>query len=401
MSQNNSLITLKKNSATLSSRTLIAFMALLLTFSAAFAPALAASKANARRTVIADPPSALHPGRTTTTPSGKPVITDPTTQVVLAPGLVVTFHVFDGLDTQWRLVGNYDFVARIEEAGKDGFIYEWQMGEPASASGSRRVEPGDVHQSRKVSLFYPKHETTTLVGYTNAIRISDALFKDLKAGKRSEFAIDGPEAVMVLHQESVPMPHYIKGEGEETVNMRIENQDVPVRCLKAVCDNGWTYWVLDNPRFPLLVQGNAPFRWVTSLVNAYGETDARKEAENIFDQLKDGGVATSYLILFDFDSAQLRDSSKGILRSLSHYIINEPNLKLQVEGHTCTIGSHSYNMSLSQRRAESVRRYLIESCGISPARLKAVGFGFTRPEKPNNSEANRARNRRVIFRQFN
>lgn len=358
--------------------------------------ALAAGKLAPKKTIIADPSPGAVKGA-----AGKKIISDPTTQVVLAPGLEVTFHIFDGLDTQWQLVGNYDFVARIEEAGRDGFIYDWQMGEPADASGSRRVEPGDVHQSRKVSLFYPKHETTTLVGYTNAIRISDALFKDLKAGKRSEFSLDGPESVMVLHHETVPVPHYIKGDGEETVNMRIEGQDVPVRCLKATCDNGWNYWILDNPRFPLMVQGNAPFRWVTSLTHAYGESDATKEAKNIFDQLKDGGVATSYLILFDFDSAQLRDSSKAILRSLSHFIVNEPKLKLLVEGHTCTIGSYNYNISLSQRRAESVKRYLVQNCGIAPGRLKSIGYGFTRPEKPNTNEVNRARNRRVIFRQFN
>ncbi len=356
----------------------------------------AASKLPPKKTIIDDP--SANPAQTAT---GGKVITDPTTQVVLAPGLEVTFHIFDGLDTQWRLVGNYDFVARIEEAGRDGFIYEWQMGDPADASGSRRVEPGDVHQSRKVSLFYPKHETTTLVGYTNAIRISDALFKDLKAGRRSEFSLDGPDSVMILHQEAVPVPRYIKGDGEETINMRIDGKDEPVRCIKATCDNGWNYWVLDNPRFPLMVQGNAPFRWVTSLSHAYGESDATKEAKHIFDQLKDGGVATSYLILFDFDSAQLRDSSKAILRSLSHYIAGEPKLKLQVEGHTCTIGSYNYNMTLSQKRAESVTRYLVQNCGIAPERLKSVGFGFTKPEKPNTNEANRARNRRVIFRQFN
>ncbi len=371
---------------------LLTVLAALLFFTSA--EAQVASKLPPKKTIIDDPSDKAAPA------GGGKVITDPTTQVVLAPGLEVTFHIFDGLDTQWKLVGNYDFVARIEEAGRDGFIYDWQMGEPADASGSRRVEPGDVHQSRKVSLFYPKHETTTLVGYTNAIRISDALFKDLKAGRRSEFSLDGPESVMILHQESVPVPHYIKGDGEETINMRIEGKDEPVRCIKATCDNGWNYWVLDNPRFPLMVQGNAPFRWVTSLTHAYGESDATKEAKHIFDQLKDGGVATSYLILFDFDSAQLRDSSKAILRSLSHYITGEPKLKLQVEGHTCTIGSSNYNMSLSQRRAESVTRYLVQNCGMSAARLKSVGFGFTRPEKPNTNEVNRARNRRVIFRQF-
>lgn len=274
------------------------------------------------------------------------------------------------------------------------------MSDPADASGARRVEAADCRNARKVSLFYPKGETCTLVGFTNALRLSDALFRDLKAGKRSSFAIDGPEAVMVLHSESVPVPHSIKGEGIEEVNLRIEGVDVPVRCIKAVCDNGWTYWVLDNPHFPLMVQGNAPFRWVASLRNAYGMNDANKEAKNIFDQLNDGGVATSYLILFDFDKDTLRPSSKAILKSLSKYLKMKPDLKLQVEGHTCNIGGYDYNINLSQRRAASVKRYLVEECGIASERLKTAGFGYSRPEKPNTSSGNRARNRRVVFRKF-
>lgn len=327
-------------------------------------------------------------------------VTDPTNQVVFAPGLEVLFHIYEGLDTQWRLIGDYDFLARVEEDGPEGFIYEWQMSDPADAVGARRVEGQDVRNARKVSLFYPKNETCTLVGFTNALRVSDALYRDLKAGKRSSFAIDGPESVMVLHSEAVPVPHTIKGEGQEEVNMRIEGLDVPVRCIKAVCDNGWTYWVLDNPRFPLMVQGNAPFRWVASLNHAYGPGDAEDEAKNILDQLNDAGVATSYLILFDFDKDTLRPSSKAILRSLSKYLKQKPDLRLQVEGHTCTIGGYEYNMDLSRRRAASVKRYLVNDCGIAASRLRTAGFGYTRPEKPNNTPGNRARNRRVVFRKF-
>jgi len=329
-----------------------------------------------------------------------PVITDPTSQIVLGPGLEVTLHTYEGLDNQWRHIGDYDFVAKVQETGPAGFIFDWHMSNPANAAGIRRVEGEDVRNSRRVSLFYPRSETCTLVGFTNAVRISDVLYKDLKDGKRSDFSIDGPETIMVLHHESVAMPHYIQAQAEETINIRVEGVDTPVRTIKAVCDNGWTYWVLDNPKVPMLVQGNAPFRWVASLTHAYGDGDAIKEAKRIINDLKNGGVATSYLILFDFDSDKLRPHSKEILNGLAEYLNDDKSVNLQVEGHCCTIGGYQYNMGLSRRRAASVKRYLVETSGIASSRLRPAGFGFTKPEMPNDTEAHRARNRRVIFRKF-
>lgn len=332
-------------------------------------------------------------------PAVKKVV-DPTGQVKFAPGLEFIFHIYDGLDTRWQPVGDYDFVARLEEASNDGYTYDWHMGAPSFASGSRRTEGEDVKHARKVSLFYPQHESCTLVGYTNALRISDDLYRDLKAGRKSTFTIDGPESVMVLHSETVPVPHSIKGMGTEIVQTKVEGNLVSLRCLKAVCDNGWTYWILDNPRFPLMVQGNAPFRWVTALNNAYGLGNADKEAKDIFDKLKDGGIATSYLILFDFDRDTLRPLSKDILRSLSKYLKADSTLRLQVEGHTCTIGGYDYNMNLSDRRARSVKRYLVENCGIDAARLESQGFGYTQPASSNQSGYGRSRNRRVVFKKL-
>lgn len=365
---------------------------------------LAAEARQRKKTVIADPDTRLEdkvsPAFAPSAATSPQSITDPTTQVQFAPGLEVIFHIYEGLDNQWRHVGDYDFTARVEETSGAGYIYEWRMGEPVRGSGSRRTESNDVKHSRKVSLFYPKHENCTLVDFTNALRISDDLYRDLKAGKKSDFTIDGPETVMILHAEAVPLPHTIKGEGLETIQMNIEGKVCPVRCIKAVCDNGWTYWILDNPRFPLMVQGNAPFRWVTALNHAYGNGDADKEARNIFDQLKDGGIATSYLILFDFDKDTLRPLSKEILQSLSKYLKQDPTLKLQIEGHTCTIGGYDYNMGLSGRRARSVKRYLVDVCNIEDYRLKPVGFGYTRPDKPNDTEYGRSRNRRVVFRKI-
>ncbi|HND08252.1 MAG TPA: OmpA family protein [Candidatus Obscuribacter sp.] len=329
---------------------------------------------------------------------------DLTSSLRLVPGMLVTVHTFDGLDTHWQTVGDYDFIARVAECeskGK-GFIYDWQMSSPADASGSRKVEDVDVRHSHKVSLFYPKHEVCTLVGYTNVLRVSDDLYNDLKAGRTSDFMIDGPESIVINHGEVTPLPRKISPAGIENVKIRVEGQDRELRAIKTVCDNGWNYWVLDNPQCPMLIQGNAPFRWVVSLgkVDGDGAGDANQEARNIYDQLKRNGIATSYLILFDFDSDRLRPHSKEILLSLSRYLKKDKALKLQVEGHTCTIGGYDYNMQLSRKRAQSVRRYLTESCSIEAERLKAVGLGYTKPEKSNATSAGRERNRRVVFREI-
>jgi outer membrane protein OmpA-like peptidoglycan-associated protein len=69
-------------------------------------------------------------------------------------------------------------------------------------------------------------------------------------------------------------------------------------------------------------------------------------------------------------------------------------LKLEVEGHTDSVGSDSYNQNLSEQRANSVREYLVGN-GIPPASVTAVGFGKTMPVTSNDTAAGRQMNRRV------
>jgi outer membrane protein OmpA-like peptidoglycan-associated protein len=71
-------------------------------------------------------------------------------------------------------------------------------------------------------------------------------------------------------------------------------------------------------------------------------------------------------------------------------------LLVEIQGHTDNRGRSSYNLQLSQQRAEAVRDFLIQA-GVSPTRLEARGFGQERPLVPNLTSANRARNRRVQF----
>jgi OmpA-OmpF porin, OOP family len=99
-------------------------------------------------------------------------------------------------------------------------------------------------------------------------------------------------------------------------------------------------------------------------------------------------------IHFKFDSAALTSEAKSILDRSLTAIKSNPSANLSVEGHTDSTGSDSYNLDLSQRRAESVVKYLV-SKGVSSSRLNAKGFGESNPVVANDSASSRAQNRRV------
>jgi outer membrane protein OmpA-like peptidoglycan-associated protein len=101
-------------------------------------------------------------------------------------------------------------------------------------------------------------------------------------------------------------------------------------------------------------------------------------------------------ILFELNKAYLEEESKDILDELVKMLRQNPSLKLEVRGHTDATGDAAYNLKLSERRADSVREYMIKH-GISPERIRAVGFGETRPIAPNATEEGRAKNRRTEF----
>jgi outer membrane protein OmpA-like peptidoglycan-associated protein len=99
-------------------------------------------------------------------------------------------------------------------------------------------------------------------------------------------------------------------------------------------------------------------------------------------------------VLFDIDQATLKPGAREKLAKVSGILLAYPGLKLEVEGHTDSTGSDEHNQRLSDRRAESVRSYLV-SQGIQTASITARGFGESRPVVTNDTAAGRQQNRRV------
>lgn len=126
-------------------------------------------------------------------------------------------------------------------------------------------------------------------------------------------------------------------------------------------------------------------------------SSAPPPANAIADALADDGVARIYGILFDFDQATLKSSSEAALRQLRNALEANPSMSVDIEGHTDNVGADAYNLTLSERRAQSVVAWLTQN-GVAASRLNAVGRGETTPVASNETADGRALNRRVEVR---
>lgn len=99
-------------------------------------------------------------------------------------------------------------------------------------------------------------------------------------------------------------------------------------------------------------------------------------------------------VLFDFNSAALRHESREALREMADVFERYERTTISVEGHTDSVGSDYYNRGLSQRRADSVARYL-ENVGLDGYRIDTVAYGESQPVASNSSAEGRQLNRRV------
>lgn len=102
-------------------------------------------------------------------------------------------------------------------------------------------------------------------------------------------------------------------------------------------------------------------------------------------------------IHFNFDSAVLKKESFAVLDEIVVTLLTNPKLQLEISGHTCDIGTKAYNLSLSERRAQSVFDYLVLK-GVEPERLTHTGFGEGQPLNGNKNLEQRKLNRRVEFK---
>jgi OmpA-OmpF porin, OOP family len=98
---------------------------------------------------------------------------------------------------------------------------------------------------------------------------------------------------------------------------------------------------------------------------------------------------------FDFDKAVVKPKYNKEIQHVAEVMKKYPDLKIVIEGHTDNIGGEKYNLNLSQRRADAVKEAMVKKFNISADRLKAQGFGYSKPIASNSTKEGRQKNRRV------
>jgi len=119
-----------------------------------------------------------------------------------------------------------------------------------------------------------------------------------------------------------------------------------------------------------------------------------KPGNGVVDQLKSEGRARLYGILFDTDSDHLKAESKPTLDALISAARSQPAWSFGIEGYTDNVGGDAHNQALSEKRALSVKAYLV-AAGVDASRLSTQGFGASHPVRSNDTELGRSQNRRV------
>ena len=220
-------------------------------------------------------------------------------------------------------------------------------------------------------LSYTKHDGDPLLVYRN----------DKDNGE-----LVGSGSIMKVYVEDKPIPNDQFERGYEqalvkagwTIGHKIENQGF----LYAHYDkNGRDIWVY-------LVRGEHPTFMVSDLGAGLKAALSKKCKVPV------------YGVNFDFDKATLRPDAEPVLKQVLALFKDEPSLKVEIGGHTDNVGQPAYNQKLSERRAAAVKAWLV-SHGVASSRLSSRGYGDSQPLVPNNSDPNRAKNRRVELKKPN
>jgi outer membrane protein OmpA-like peptidoglycan-associated protein len=130
-------------------------------------------------------------------------------------------------------------------------------------------------------------------------------------------------------------------------------------------------------------------------IRVYKADPAASGGKSVAQQLSETGRAVVREIRFATNSAEILPESGTVLAEIARLLREDPKLELVIEGHTDNVGGGEFNLDLSRRRADAVKRWLADKGGVNEVRLATVGFGLTRPVADNATEEGRAQNRRV------
>jgi len=133
----------------------------------------------------------------------------------------------------------------------------------------------------------------------------------------------------------------------------------------------------------------------TSATSASSSTETGSSSYSYDTDPKTALIKVGDRVLFGYDSSELDDDDRAILNNQSKFLNQNPSLKVTIQGHCDERGTREYNLALGEKRASSVKDYLI-SLGINSERISVVSYGKERPQVLGSNKAAWSMNRRSV-----
>ena len=260
----------------------------------------------------------------------------------------------------------------------------------------RDIRIADRETARTYVLGYAQNMPQTIPG-TSSLGISGAALVELRTTGRTALSliydakmskIDGE---LTLTQKDIKIPLLIEDQLVQVPAVRAAGTFV-VGDKRGVGD----FYFLDNKNNPMMLESTIQFSWekqprAERITRVAAGASMRSAMEQALGTVRKYDL---YGIHFDFDKATVRSDSNGLLGEIAVTLKNNPSWRLQINGHTDSIGEAGYNQSLSAQRAASVATAIVAQ-GVPADRLTTGGFGATQPKSDNATLQGRALNRRV------
>ncbi len=331
-----------------------------------------------------------------------------TAQIPLVKGMVVTTAVQKPNGDEEQIATISDATAAYVEVSVE---FRSQVnGKLMSDTRMRRVRREDMASSNKQNQVFQDGDAIMFPGST--MGLSKASFTQLKTSGKVALVI----GTVARYGEQENMPaildvtsgrKYFRGTlervGNATVPITVKINGKPVVIQTIHAKGVFTVagdsvdieeWVADNSGNPMGLrsrQGRSVFQTIRI------DYPAAEPQVNVLQQSLASGACRAELngIYFDFAKATLLPQSAPALRAVADLMTKNPSWNLRIEGHTDNVGSASYNLDLSKRRAAAVSNALTTQYKLQASRLIANGFGATKPVAKNDTLEGRAANRRV------
>jgi len=305
-------------------------------------------------------------------------------------------------------VGDYETLRTVTDVSDKGYRIVTTGESPADDGDglipvdlARSVRAIDQLHSRNVRIAWHTSDRENMTG--NVPGISCDIFTELQGTGKAELTYIDVAALAGIATTRAKLKGVVKVIDRKPYTVLVNRKPVALPALHVsgeVSDGDdsevFEFHVIDDPDNPMMLHARIHDDDARVVSIEFPPPAASLERSlMITEKVELGGL------YFKFASATLRPQSDTVLGELASVLKSHPDWRFRIDGHTDAIGSDASNLDLSRRRSAAVRSALVDRFGVAAVQLTTQGFGESEPIDSNDSDAGRARNRRVELVRLN